>query len=225
MRRSPFVALLAAATLVIAACGGSDDDAAPAAPGQPDKVKAGVIPIVDVAPIYLGKEKGFFSNRNIDLTLETGAGRRGDRAGRGQRPVPVRLQQRRSRCCSPSPQNVPIKVVANGINSTGEDGKDFGGVVVKADSPIKTRQGLAGKKVAANTLKNIVDTQVRESVSKAGGDPATVNFVELPFPDMCRRARRPARWTRSSWSSRSCGGDRPPAPGRSRRLRRRRART
>jgi NitT/TauT family transport system substrate-binding protein len=36
--------------------------------------------------------------------------------------------------------------------------------------------------VAANTLKNIVDTSVRASVRKAGGDAASVQFVELPFP-------------------------------------------
>ena len=69
------------ALLAATACGGSDDDAAtPAAPGQPDKVNVGVIAIVDVAPIYLGKEKGFFSNRDIDLTLTTAPGRCGDRA-------------------------------------------------------------------------------------------------------------------------------------------------
>ena len=46
----------------------------PAPPRQPDKVKVGVIAIVDVAPIYLGKQKGFFTKRNIDLTLETAQG-------------------------------------------------------------------------------------------------------------------------------------------------------
>jgi len=35
-------------------------------------------------------------------------------------------------------KNVPIKVVANGVASTGVTGKDFGGVTVKKDSPIKT---------------------------------------------------------------------------------------
>ncbi|MFP5333893.1 MAG: hypothetical protein ACLGIV_01135 [Actinomycetes bacterium] len=34
----------------------------------------GVIPIVDVAPIYLGVEQGFFEERGIDLTLESGQG-------------------------------------------------------------------------------------------------------------------------------------------------------
>jgi NitT/TauT family transport system substrate-binding protein len=81
-------------------------------------------------------------------------------------------------------KNVPIKVVANGVASTGKAGADFGGVAVKKDSPIKTAADLAGKKISVNTLKNIGDTTVRESVRKAGGDPAAINFVEMPFPNM-----------------------------------------
>jgi NitT/TauT family transport system substrate-binding protein len=73
-------------------------------------------------------------------------------------------------------------VVCNGNNSTGVDGSDFAALMVKADSPIRTAADLAGKKVAANTLKNIVDTSVRASVRKAGGDAKSVQFVELAFP-------------------------------------------
>src|SRR5262245_39618463 len=72
--RRPIVALLAAAALLTpAACGTSKEQPSPA-PGQPDKVAVGVIAIVDVAPIYLGKDKGFFSKRSIDLTLTTAQG-------------------------------------------------------------------------------------------------------------------------------------------------------
>jgi NitT/TauT family transport system substrate-binding protein len=74
--------------------------------------------------------------------------------------------------------------VSNGVASTGVDGKDYSGIVVKADSPIRTAADLAGKNVSVNTLKNIGDTTVRASVRKAGGDPKAVKFTELPLPDM-----------------------------------------
>ena len=182
MRRSPLVALLAAVTLALAACGGSDDDPAPAASGQPDKVNAGVIAIVDVAPIYLGKEKGFFSKRNIDLTLTTAQG--------GAAILPAVLSGQYQFGFSntislllATSQKAPVKVVSNGNNSTGVDGKDFAGLFVKADSPIRSPKELVGKTVAANTLKNIVETSVRASVKKDGGDAAAVKFTELPFPE------------------------------------------
>jgi NitT/TauT family transport system substrate-binding protein len=183
MRRSPLVAFLVAVALAVTACGSSDDDAAtPAAPGQPDEVNVGVIAIVDVAPIYLGKEKGFFSNRNIDLTLTTAQG--------GAAIVPAVLSGQYQFGFSNTislllgkSQNAPLKVVSNGNNSTGVDDKDFAGLFVKADSPIQSPKDLVGKTVAANTLKNIVETSVKSSVKKDGGDAAGVKFLELPFPE------------------------------------------
>jgi NitT/TauT family transport system substrate-binding protein len=80
-------------------------------------------------------------------------------------------------------KGIPLKVLTNGASSTGEAGKDFSGVVVKNDSPIRTPRDLTGKTVSVNNLKNVGDTTVRASVRKAGGDPDAVKFVELPFPD------------------------------------------
>ncbi len=183
MRRNLAAVLLATTLLAGTACGtATTNNPAPAAPaGEPTKVTVGVIPILDVAPIYLGKQKGFFSNRNIDLDLQQAQG--------GAAIVPAvisgQYQFGFSNMISlliAQSKDVPIKVVCNGNNSTGVDGQDFAALMVKADSPIKTAADLAGKTVAANTLKNIVDTSVRASVRKAGGDAASVKFVELPFP-------------------------------------------
>jgi NitT/TauT family transport system substrate-binding protein len=176
---APIAALLLA-SLSLAACG--EDEPSTAPPGQNDQVKAGVIAIVDVAPIYLGKQKGFFTKNKIDLTLETAQG--------GAAIVPsvvsgqwqfgfsnvVSLLLAQSR-------NVPVKVVANGNNSTGDTTNDFGGILVK-DPAITSPKQLEGKKVATNTLKNIVDTSVKDIVKQDGGDPNKITFVELAFPDM-----------------------------------------
>lgn len=180
------LALVAALTMLAAtACG---DDAGSsggsgASPGTPDKVNVGVIPILDVAPIYLGKEKGFFSQRDIELTLTQAQG--------GSAIVPAvssgQYQFGFSNVVSmmlASSKGLPLKVVANGVGSTGEDGKDFGSILVKGDSPVKTAADLAGKSIAVNTLKNIADTSVRASVRKAGGDPKSIKLVEMQFPDM-----------------------------------------
>lgn len=165
-----------------AACGGDDNGPATSTPGKPDQVKAGVIAILDVAPIYLGKEKGFFSKRNIELTLETAQG--------GSAIAPSVLSGQYQFGFSnvvslllAKSQNAPLKAVANGVNSTGDPKADFGGIVVK-DPAITSPKQLEGKKVATNALKNIVDTSVKDIVKNDGGDPNKVSFVELAFPDM-----------------------------------------
>jgi NitT/TauT family transport system substrate-binding protein len=183
--RRPFTALLTAtAVLLTAACGSSSKSpAAGGAPAAPDKVNVGVIAIVDVAPIYLGKQKGFFTEHNIDLTLTTAQG--------GAAIVPAvvsgQFQFGFSNVVSlllANSNGLPLKIVCNGVASTGVPGNDYGAVVVKKDSPIKTAADLAGHTVAVNTLKNIGDTTTRAAVRKAGGDPTKVKFVEMPFPNM-----------------------------------------
>jgi NitT/TauT family transport system substrate-binding protein len=180
MRRH-LAALLLATSLMAAACGSGDSQTASQS-GQPDKVTVGVIPILDVAPIYLGKEKGFFTKHNIDLELKQAEG------GAAIIPAVVSGQYQFgfSNVVSlllAKSRGLPVKVVSNGNNSTGVDGKDFAGLYVRGDSPIRTAKDLEGKTVAANTLQNIVDTSVRASVRKAGGDPSKVKFTALPFPD------------------------------------------
>jgi NitT/TauT family transport system substrate-binding protein len=54
MRRK-IAALLTAPLLLAAGCGGTDDAAAGGDDGL-DAVTVGVVPIVDVAPLYLGRE-------------------------------------------------------------------------------------------------------------------------------------------------------------------------
>jgi NitT/TauT family transport system substrate-binding protein len=167
--------------LVAAGCGSSDDEPGEASGGA-QQVKVGIIPILDVAPIYLGKEKGFFTSRNIELTLESGQGGAAIVPGVVSGQFQFGFSNVTSLLIAQS-RGLPLKVVSNGVASTGKDKADFGGVVTRDDS-IKTAADLAGKRVAVNTLKNIGDSTIRASVRKAGGDPSSIKFVELAFPDM-----------------------------------------
>lgn len=186
MRRL-IVGLTAAALLTTAtACGSSGTSAGASGKdsgGGTTSVKVGVIPIVDVAPIYLGNEKGFYKKRGIDLELVTAQGGAAIVPGVASGQFQFGFSNVTSLMVAQT-RNVPVKAVANGVASTGKDGADFGGITVKKDSSIKSAKDLEGKKVAVNTLKNIGDTSVRESVRKAGGDPGKVKFVEMPFDQM-----------------------------------------
>jgi NitT/TauT family transport system substrate-binding protein len=187
IRRQPAALAARAAVLsvvlVSAAACGSSPTPAKSSTGKPDKVAAGVIAIVDVAPIYLGKQKGFFSQRNIDLTLSTSQGGAAIVPGVVGGQFQIGFSNVTSLLLAAA-KGLPLKIVCNGVTSTGVADKDYSGVVVKSGSPVKTAADLAGKTVAVNTLKNIGDTTVRASVRKAGGDPKAVKFVELAFPDM-----------------------------------------
>jgi NitT/TauT family transport system substrate-binding protein len=182
MRRS-LIPLLILALLAAAGCGSSgDDNGGQASGGGTKQVKVGVIPILDVAPIYLGKEKGFFSKRGIELTLETGQGGAAIVPGVVSGQFQFGFSNVTSLLIAQS-RGLPLKVVSNGVASTGKDKADYSGIVTKDDA-IKTAADLEGRQVSVNTLKNIGDSTIRASVRKAGGDPSSIKFVELAFPDM-----------------------------------------
>jgi NitT/TauT family transport system substrate-binding protein len=174
------LAVLAALALFATGCGSSPSSSGD---GGPDEVKVGLISILDVAPIYLGKEKGFFAERDIELTLQPAEG--------GTETVPSVLSGNQQFGFSnvvtlllAQAQGLPVKVVSNGTNSTGVDGEDFGALMVGAGSAVRSVEDLAGKKVAVNTFQNVVELAVRASALKAGIDPESIEFVKLPFPDM-----------------------------------------
>jgi NitT/TauT family transport system substrate-binding protein len=184
MNRRRLVALLAGVTLAMsaAACGGSNEPAAPSTPGVPDDVTVGVIPIVDVAPIYLGKELGFFEEENINLTLDSAAGGAAIIPGVASGQFQFGFSNAPSILIAQT-NNVPIKAIAPGNATAGDPDADFSGLVVK-DPAITRPRDLEGKKVAANTLLGIVELSIRELVSMDGGDPSKVEVVAIPFPEM-----------------------------------------
>lgn len=175
-------ALAAASVLLLAACGGGQGSSGGSGDG-PTPVKVSVIPIVDVAPIYLGKQQGFFTEQGLkpELTSAQGGAAIVPAVASGQ--VDFGFSNFTSLIIARS-KGLPLKVVAPGVGSTGVEGKDFGGVVVKAGSPLKSAKDLVGKHVAVNTLNNINDTTVRASIRADGGDAKNVKFTELAFPDM-----------------------------------------
>jgi NitT/TauT family transport system substrate-binding protein len=175
------LALIAIAAMAGARC--TPSRPAGSAGAAPTKITAAIIAIVDVAPIYLGRNQGFFAEQGIDLTLQLAQGGAaivpGVVSGQYQfgfaNLVSLLLAQTKG---------LPLKLVAAGNSSTGTPGADFGAVVVPAGSPARTARDLEGKTVAIHNLNNIGDLTIRASVRKAGGDPAKVKFLEVAFADV-----------------------------------------
>ncbi|MGI5229275.1 ABC transporter substrate-binding protein [Actinoallomurus sp. CA-142502] len=174
-------ALAAASVLLLAACGSGQGPES--SDKGPTTVKVSVIPIVDVAPVYLGNQQGFFAEQGLKPQVETAQGGAAIVPAVVSGQVDFGFSNYTSLIIARS-KGLPLKVVAPGNASTGVKGKDFGGVVVKSGSPIKSAKDLVGKRVAVNTLNNINDTTVRASIRAAGGDAKNVKFTELAFPDM-----------------------------------------
>jgi len=191
---------VATLALTLTACGGdgeTTDTASPTtdattsdeatddaeAPAETVDLTVGVIPILDVAPIYLGVQEGFFEEEGINLTLELAQGGAAIIPG----VVSGQFQFGFSNTISlllAQDNNLGLKAIANGAQSTDDPMEDFGAVVVPGDSDIQDLTDLEGKRIGVNTLNNIQTTTINQLVREAGGDPSTITYVGLPFPDI-----------------------------------------
>lgn len=176
-RGTRLAALVAVVTLIVAACGGSSSS------DGPTKVSVGVIPLVDVAPLYLGIAKGFFAKHGLQVTPRP--------AVSGTAIIPAVLADEDQigfsgvvSLLAARENGVPLRAVAAASSSTGDPARDINAVLVGKDSTLQRARDLEGRTVAINALNNIGDTTIRTAVQRDGGDPSKVNFVEMPFSDM-----------------------------------------
>lgn len=175
--------MLAAAALVLSACGAGDDGGTTESASGLDQVTVGIIPILDVAPIYLGQDQGFFEDEGIELTLESGQGGAAILPGVESGQFQFGFSNNTSLLVAKD-KGLDVRIVSAGNSTTGEVGADFSAVVAPEGGGIEDAADLEGKRVAVNTLNNIGSTTINDAVREAGGDPSSIDYVELGFPDM-----------------------------------------
>jgi NitT/TauT family transport system substrate-binding protein len=184
------IALVGAMALLAAACGGDDDDGGDEASQTTEapseeltSIKVGVVPVVDVAPLYLGIDKGFFEEEGLEVEPVVAQGGAaiipavvaGDQEIGFSNVVSLMLGQT---------QDLPVKIISQGIQATDDPENDTAAIAVKGDSDIQEPADLEGKTIAINTLNNISQLTVTAALDSEGVDTSTLHFVEVPLPDM-----------------------------------------
>jgi NitT/TauT family transport system substrate-binding protein len=180
-KRVRLVVGAAVLALTAAACGGGDGKER-AGSGGLAKVTVGVIPTLDVAPVYLGAKTGIFKKHGIDLEIKQGAGGAAITAAVMSQEYDFGLSNVVSMAIARD-KGLGIAIVAPGSASTGDPKADYGAVLVPANSTVDNILDLQGKRVGTNALLNANDTLIRNAVDTAGGDSSKVNFVEIAFAD------------------------------------------
>ena len=144
-------------------------------------LKVGYLPLTDFLGMYAAIEQGYMADEGLKLELTAMAG--------GATIIPAivggSLDFGISNYVSVIVANGQgIKIKAFSDSAYGSKASPPFAIIVKKGSAIKTAKDLNGKKVAVNTRNGIVHVGVMEWIERNGGDPATVQYIELPFPQM-----------------------------------------
>lgn len=161
--------------------------AAPRVRAQATKLRVSTIPIIDVAPLHVAMQQGFFAAEGIEVdTTPTQGGAAGIPAlAAGQ--VQIAFSNVISMILG-SKQGLGFQLIAAGSN-TGDEPPDLAGIVARKGSSFKTGKDLEGKRLAVNTRNNIIWLYARAWVKATGGNPDAVTYLEVPFPQMIDAVR------------------------------------
>jgi NitT/TauT family transport system substrate-binding protein len=179
--RRALLCLIALLMAVVAGCGGDDDDGGGGG-GGPAALKVGVLPIADVAPLYLGHEKGFFKEEQLTIEPQVMQGGAEVTAAVVSGDVDLGFSATLPLLVAKS-KGVPVEIVSQGNQAAATEEEAWDGLMVK-DEAIKEPKDLEGKTVAVNALKSMPELCARAVLDAQGVDVSQIDFVEVPFPEM-----------------------------------------
>jgi NitT/TauT family transport system substrate-binding protein len=178
-------ALLAALACAVGAgaCGDDDDGGGGGGGAEPATLKVGVIPIADVAPLYLGIDKGFFKEQQLTIKPQLAEGGAAITPAVVSGDFQIGFSNTISLLIAAS-QDLPVQIISQGVLAGKSEEEAWADLLVLKDGPIKEPKDLEGKTIAVNTLKNICEVTIKASLEQDGVAVDTLEFTEVPFPDM-----------------------------------------
>ncbi len=164
-----------------ASAGGSPAGAADPATGDHVAITIGVSPSTASAAAYLAQQKDF-ADQGLDVTMAT--------IQSGAEAIPRLLNGELAFALGDAAGTITAASNGVGIAATGvatvspsDPAKDYSSIVA-SNPDLKGPADLAGHTVAVNQLNGIAELTAKAAIDKQGGDSSTVQFVELPFPQM-----------------------------------------
>ncbi|MFC5502513.1 ABC transporter substrate-binding protein [Lysinimonas soli] len=189
IKRSLLVAVVAL-SLTLAGCASgsingssSSPSASSASSAGTTTVSLGVFPSSGVAVFQLGINKGFFLKHGIDLQLTQGASSVAQLPALSTGTLDFLLASPTTPLTGAA-KGLDVKIVAGFAQNDPSQIDDSTVIVVGKNSTITRPKSLEGKTVSVNALGGIGQLGVEEIVSKDGGDPSKVKFVQLALNDV-----------------------------------------
>lgn len=176
-RASAGLAAVLVAMAMLAGCGDGDAQSAGAEEGGKTSLTVGVMAIADLAPLYMAKNDGTFEAEGITVEPVVAAGGAAQIASMVAGDIDITYSNYVS-ILEAAEKGLPLRIIREN-NRSGPQG-----IYTQSDSGLDKPEDLGGMKIAVNSLGNIQELTARAVLESHGVDAETLEFVELPPPDM-----------------------------------------
>ena len=178
---TPGLAAIAVLALTITACGGSDSEKPSSSSGlEKSTLTVGMLPIQDAAQLKVAIDKGYFKAEGLTVKMQM--------LGGGAEAVP-KLQSGNLDLAigawvpffQAKAGGFPLHIVSDAFQTASGTHQ----IIVAQDSPIRSVQDLAGKKMAVNAKHGLATLLVQGTLQPQGVKlDEDSSFVVVPFPNM-----------------------------------------
>ncbi|GIH67717.1 MULTISPECIES: ABC transporter substrate-binding protein [Microbispora] len=177
--RTTVIGVIAALTLT--ACGGADTDTTATGNNGLEKttLKVGILPIADVAALYIATERGFFKAEGLTVKPEIVASTQVAIPKLVSGSVDITLGNYFSVLSAQEAKMANFRVLADTFQAK----PDVFDIVVKKDSPIQSVKDLKGKKISVASFNSIGTLAVDSTLRANGLSTKDVTYVPAAFPD------------------------------------------
>ena len=148
----------------------------------PATIRVVDLPLANFTPLLVAREKGYFSAENLTVTWSPVAQGAvaieavvGGSAEVGASAVFETMVARGN--------GLDLMFLTPGVHIRSEP-PDNSALLVRTDDSIRSVADLAGKKISAGLINSINYIHMIEWLEKKGVDPKSVEFFEIPFPQM-----------------------------------------
>jgi NitT/TauT family transport system substrate-binding protein len=180
LARHRVLATALTAALVAGAAGCSGSGAKDTTSDAVTKLDVGVVNVIDIAPLYLGIQKGFFTQQRLQVTPVPRQGGSLIVAAVVSGSQHIGFSNNTSLLIGAS-RGLPLRIVAAGNQASGGD---YAAIFTRADSRIGSAGDLAGKTIAVNNLNNVGPLSINAALQASGVDITGINYFEDSFPEM-----------------------------------------
>lgn len=139
----------------------------------------GVLPIVDVAPLYLAIDKGYFAEEGLTVTPQIGQGGAAIVAATVSGDFDIGFSAYTS-FFQAQEAGIELRILAEANRAV----PGFAGIYVTSDSAITSPADLVGATVSVPTVNSISPLTLNAVLDDMGIDYSGVNYLEIPFPEI-----------------------------------------
>lgn len=174
------LAVLALVAVLLTGCSQLKGSSAAAGDVEKPSIRVAILTTVDLAPLWLAQEGGYFKAEGLDVQTDVGASGQETLTRMANGQDDIALSTYTLFFLAKGSGSADVQLVTDGTSASPRSNE----IVTVPNSPVKTIGDLGGKRIAISSKNAASDVLTRSVMRDHGVDAGRVQWVPMPLPEM-----------------------------------------